>query len=384
MPLRNWRYLRYNRIMKISKKLVTFFLSLTVSLTAQATINFSDAIFPELVTSGRALSMGNAYLSTANDSASAFYNPAGLGSIRNTHLHLSNFSLEANKAWVRAGTSGTLFEVFTDIIKGFSMDGSRELLLNNKGTLSFNRIQALPNFATRFLSAGYLFSKKNLGYIGTEEGDPYEYATRLDHGPYGAFTLAMMGGIIKLGVTGTWLFRTEAMGTADPNVTFDLADSEQNKGSMILITGGAKLTLPIMFLPTFSATLHNAMNTPFTPDAGSAGAPELIKRSLHAGFSLTPQIANTVWWRIEVNYKDLTNQYENVAALRKTGLGMEFDFSHVMFIRIGYGDGFGSAGLGIKTQMLECDLTTYAVDLSDSGFRGEEDRRFMMNISVGI
>ena len=63
---------------------------------------------------------------------------------------------------------------------------------------------------------------------------------------------------------------------------------------------------------------------------------------------------------------------------------MELDFARAFFMRLGYGDGFGSAGLGIKTQHLEFDLTTYAVDTTSSEFRGKEDRRFSMSLSYGF
>ena len=85
-----------------------------------------------------------------------------------------------------------------------------------------------------------------------------------------------------------------------------------------------------------------------------------------------------------MNYKDLGQEYIDVGASRKVVFGAELDFSRVFFFRIGYGDGFGSAGLGIKSRKLEFDLTTYAVDTTTSTFRGHEDRRFAMGISTGF
>ena len=55
-----------------------------------------------------------------------------------------------------------------------------------------------------------------------------------------------------------------------------------------------------------------------------------------------------------------------------------------MFVRLGYGDGFGSVGIGVKAREFQVDLTTYAVDTTSSEFQGEEDRRFVFSISSGI
>ena len=53
-----------------------------VSSNAWSLIPFEDAIFPELAVSARAQAMGNAFIARTDDSAAAFYNPAGLGSVR--------------------------------------------------------------------------------------------------------------------------------------------------------------------------------------------------------------------------------------------------------------------------------------------------------------
>ena len=152
---------------------------------------------------------------------------------------------------------------------------------------------------------------------------------------------------------------------------------------MVFITG-AKLTLPWAGLPTFSVKINNSSSQHFKPSDGAAGAPDKIKPSVDVGFSITPQIGKTSRVHFELNYKDIAMQYEGVSSSRRLGAGLEFDMARIFFVRFGYGDGFGSAGLGIRTRKLEFDLTTYAVDTTSSQFRGEEDRRFVMSISSGF
>ena len=66
---------------------------------AQAAIGLPDAISPELAPSGRALAMGDAFIAKVDDSMAVFYNPAGLGTVRKTHFHLTNFHVEVNSGW---------------------------------------------------------------------------------------------------------------------------------------------------------------------------------------------------------------------------------------------------------------------------------------------
>jgi len=368
--------------MGIRFTLITIFFSFLFGLSSFADVSFNDAVFPELATSGRALAMGNAFTSKVDDSAAVFYNPAGLGSIRKTHFHLSNLHIEFNKGWMDMGYGGKVTDIASGFMDGFKLDGMRTLLLENKGTLAHTRFQLMPNFVTRYFSFGYMLSKKVKATIGVEDDADFEYASRLDHGPFAAMNFSIWGGILKFGASATLLNRNEAIGTSTATETIDLQSNDYKKGTAAIITSGVRLTLPMVFLPTFSAVLHNSFDQGFTGRA--AGSPDQIKNTMDVGFSLTPQIGNIVRLHLEGNYKDLGQEYSNVSATRRLVLGMELDVGRRFFVRGGYGDGFGSGGIGIKTQKLEFDLTTYAVDTTSSEFRGKEDRRFSLTISSGL
>ena len=361
---------------------IYFFSLFIISLKVFAIIEFQDAVYPELGISGRATAMGNAYQCKVDDASAVFYNPAGLGTARKTHLHLSNLHLEVNKDWMRIATGGKLVDAAGDFFDGFSSDGMRKLLIKNKGKISHLRIQAMPNYTTRYFSIGYLFSQQMRATIGTAEDALYEYSLRRDHGPYAALNLSLFGGIFKVGVSGVLLSRNEYLTEVDSSAVFEADSDNYNKGVGIIATAGSRLTLPIEFLPTFSAVVHNIGEQKFSGRA--AGPPDKIKRSIDLGFSITPQIGQTTRIHLEGNYKDFSQEYSGVSVTRRLVAGIELDFARAFFMRLGYGDGFGSAGLGIKTQHLEFDLTTYAVDTTSSEFRGKEDRRFSMSLSYGF
>jgi hypothetical protein len=355
-------------------------LFLFISLNLKA-IEFLDAAYPELATSARALAMGNAFIAKADDSMAAFYNPAGLGTVRGTRMHISNFAIETNRDWFTIGTKGKLIDAFSNFIEAFGLDGQRKLLLNNKGKIATSRIQFAPNFTARYITMGFFLSQRVRATIGQETGAQFEYAKRLDYGPYTAINLSLFGGVLKLGVTGMFLKRSEAIGTANPNTTLTLTDSNYNKGSSLMTIGGIKLTLPWSMLPTFAVTYHNALGADFGTEASS---PTKIPSQIDAGFSMTPQIGNTTRLHLELNYRDVASAQSGIDMKRKLLFGMEFDFFRRIYFRLGYGDGFGSGGFGFRTQRLIFDFSTYAVDITSNEFRGVEDRRFIFSISAGL
>lgn len=358
------------------------FLISTILSPCLALIKFQDAAFPELGTSGRALAMGNAFICKVDDSTSAFYNPAGLGTVRWAHLHLSNFMIQANRDVMNMSGGGSFTKSLSNFSKATGLDGQRQLLLDNRGDMVYERFQMMPNFTAKYFTMGYLVSKQLRSTLDKDPNAKFEYADRLDHGPYVALNLSLYGGVFKLGVSGIYLSRNELIKESDPNQALTWTGDDYNKGSAFIWTVGSRLTLPIAWLPTVAAVLHNASKAEFKGRA--AGAPENIEQTLDVGFSITPILANFVYVHMEVDVKDLSNSYQDVTSSRKILAGIEFDFARRFFIRGGYGDGWGSGGLGLRTKALEVDLTTYAVDTTANAFRGREDRRFVLSLSSGI
>ena len=340
-----------------------------------------DASYPELAVTGRALAMGNAFIAKVDDASSAFYNPAGLGTVRHAHLHISNFHLELNKGWMDITGKGNLADNFGNFIDGFSLEGQRKLLLENRNKTTHTRFALMPNFTTRYLTIGYLVSKKTKARLDSKYADDFEYAQRTDHGPYVGANISFLGGVFKVGLSAILLNRKEIKGVQDESISADFADGAYKKGSALIGTVGAKLTFPVALLPTFAVVLRNAASQDFS--GSGAGAPDKIRQTIDLGFSITPQVGNVVRTHFELNWKDFTDKY-GVSANRRLMLGMEVDVARTFFFRLGYGDGFGSFGIGVRSRRLEFDMTSYAVDNAPAGLRGQEDRRFAMTISSGF
>ena len=352
---------------------------------AFAALNNEDAIFPEIAVSGRALAMGNAFVAGVDDSMSAFYNPAGFGSVRWFHLHLSNFMFEWNKNMMDMGTGGNMSNIASNIGKVYAMDGMRELQAQDKyrEKIAHTRAQAYPNLTSRYFGLGYVLSQKVRSVTGKDPGGQFEYFFRRDHGPVGSLDLSLFGGIFKLGLMTSYLNRTEIKGEQSPLVSYEENNSNTYKGAMLYGLLGTKLTLPYTFLPTFAAKWNNFYHS-HMHKTGGGGIPTTPAPTVDLGFSISPQFAKLARIHLEVDYKDVGYHFNDVSSTRRLCAGMEIDIARRFFLRGGWGDGFGSGGIGLKTPTLEVDLTTYAVDLTSSQFKGKEDRRFAFGLSYGF
>ncbi len=347
-----------------------------------AILEFEDAPFPEFITSARALAMGNAFICKVDGPNAAFYNPAGLGTVRKTTFHLTNLHLELNKGFINL-TEGNAGDVIGKLEDNFTARGVRDNLANNPGNLSHAKVNLFPNLTTRYFQIGYMYSQTARANLDSTSSD-VEFAERRDHGPVAALNFSLFGGVVKFGASGILLNRRQLQRDFTASETVDISDQNYSEASGLFINAGVRVTLPWTWLPTFAGVMRNAGSTEWDIDqAGSTTLAE-IPTTYDLGFSLTPQIGKTMRVHMEINYKDLTDQYSAISKKRKLLAGIEFDIARKFFLRFGYGDGFGSAGIGIQGKRVHWDLTTYAVDLSQAEIRGREDRRFVLSMASGF
>ncbi|MCB9094447.1 MAG: hypothetical protein H6621_05190 [Halobacteriovoraceae bacterium] len=366
------------------KKFLVLFILFFVYIEnkSYAILAFEDAAFPEFVTSARALAMGNAFICKVDDPWAAFYNPAGLGTVRKPTFHISNLHLEVNKGFLNL-TQGSISDTFSKASDNFSADGIRQNMAENPGTLSHAKFNFYPNFTMRYFTLGYFLSMSNRARLETATSD-LEFAERRDHGPIASLNLSLFGGIFKLGASAAYLNRKQLQVDFAPTDTISIQDSDYSYGKALIVTAGSRITLPFSWLPTFAAVMRNTGETEFQEGKAGNPVPTDIPRTIDGGISITPQIGKRMRIHLEANYRDMTGEYASVSKKRKIGAGMEIDFARTFFIRFGYGDGFGSAGLGLQTRRFFFDLSTYAVDLSPTDIRGVEDRRFVFSMSSGF
>lgn len=360
---------------------VLIFIVTTIG-SAWAKLGFEDNAFPEFVNSARALAMGNAYINKVDDSWSAFYNPAGLGTVRKPQFHILNGSFEGSSGLMSAIGNGPAYEIPGNYKDSFDPEEMRSMLVKHQGKLASSRMNFFPNLTVRGLTLGYMYSQRDRAIINDDAANKFEVAERRDQGPVMALNASFFGGIFKIGASAVYLMRKELNKEFGPTDPVNITGHDFKNGKSLQVTAGARLTLPWTLLPTFSAVLRNATNNDFEGATGG-GAPDRIKQTVDVGFSITPQISKISRIHLEANLKDLNDSYDTDIK-RRLAAGAELDFNRRIFVRAGWGDGWGSGGIGVRSRTFILDLTTYAVDRSLDGFREEEDRRWVISLSSGF
>jgi len=343
-------------------------------------IGFEDMVFGELVPTARAYGLGNAYINKVDDAWASFYNPAGLGTVRAASFHLGNFHLEGNKGSldVLGGPASEYPDKISDLL---DVADTYNLLLDRPGTLIQNRGAIYPNLTMRYLSIGYMYSVQRRATLETITS-PYEYAFRRDHGPVLSTNISLMGGILKFGASAVYVNRKELIKDFPSGSQISINDSDYKNGDMLYVTGAAKLSLPMFAMPSLSLVVRNTSADDFSGDVSSR--PDRIKQQVDMAFSFTPQIGTMSRVHMEVVYRDLHRAYSEIDSKRRVAAGIEIDYARSFFVRFGYGDSYGSFGLGIRSRSVIVDLASYAVDTTNGSWRGKEDRRFAMTLSSGF
>ncbi|MBA2404495.1 MAG: hypothetical protein H0V66_06980, partial [Bdellovibrionales bacterium] len=296
--------------------------------------------------------------------------------------------LEASSGLTKVLGPGPAYEIPGNYMDSFDPDEMRTMLADEKGSLAHSRFNIFPNLTVRGLTLGYLFSQRNRSIINDVDPDPnnaentFEIAERRDHGPVMSLSGSLFGGVLKLGASAVYLIRRDLYKSFEPTEQTVIGDDDYQSGKSLQLTAGARVTFPVALLPTFAAVLRNATSNDWD-GVSSNGGPDEIEQTVDIGFSITPQVGKRSRLHMEVNLKDLNNAYDTDVK-RRIAAGMEMDFNRRLFLRLGYGDGWGSGGLGVRTKSFILDLTTYAVDRSLEGFREEEDRRWVLSISSGF
>jgi len=360
-------------------------------------LKFADETFPELVLSSRALGTGNAYSARVDDGMSAFYNPAGLGSVRWIRIHPVSGSVESSEDLSEASTLQDGSGGWKMFRKGLSLDGMRAVARENREKLLYTRTMIHPHFTWRYLSAGYYFSRRIMAYAEkntdiTDTAANFDTAFRRDRGVFGAMNLSFFGGVIKVGASAMGVDRKEIYGTLPINIQTGetkvvVPETQVKAGKMTNIIVGGRITLPITFLPTFSGVLHNAANSKFWNQHGNQAPgflPDPIEQQIDVGFSFSPQVAKMVRFHFEGNYKDVGGAHSHVSSDKKWTAGIEMDVARVFFMRAGYGARNASGSIGLRTRWFVLELTTYGADVMVRDHVNVHNRRYLGHFAMGF
>lgn len=335
----------------------------------------ADAVNSEWYSTTRALSMGNVGIASADDpSTAAFYNPAALAQLKKPVVEIFNPQLQAG------GGVFTLSNSLTDWGNHASFSKVEPLLKAEPGTASSLGYALFPNLSSQNFSFGVLLSNQTASYYD-ERVDAYYHRSRQLFIPSLGISAALLGGRFRIGVAGRAVqlsSRNVVSQGTNPKVSA-LDDSRSGMG--IGLDSGVLLTLPWGGLPTLGFVARNIGDTafPLAPMVAlggtSAARPHRAKMTYDAGFSLSPKGGKGNQMTVAFDYRDILDTTKT-DMLRKFNAGLEFGLSKIFYMRLGFSQGYFTAGFGLNSPKGGLDLGTYGEELDARGFHGFLDRRY--------
>ncbi len=353
--------------------LLLFFAIFIVAIPHSLADRFDETT---VMTSARALSMGNAGINSERGPNSVFYNPANIAA-KNTapSFQLMNFSVQANEMLAGQSQEGGNVNIL-DLRKFYTT------LDANKNAYEQARFSLYPNITLRNLSLGVLYQKDRGAMVRATDGALYVRARDIV-APTAALSFRLFGGILRFG----GMVQILSYGYADKYVTGVLAPSDKDWGKQMTAkaglakTGGITVSLPFKYLPSFSFVARNIGGTSFSrAPIGTAGSSAdsipTQKMTYDFGSSLTYYVSGQIESKFELDYRDVTNRNKG-SRMQRVFSGVEFSLFHYIQLRAGYMHGYPTAGFGIGNQRGSVNISWYSDEMEER-LRSFRDQKFVL------
>lgn len=324
----------------------------------------------------RSLGMGGAYTAIVNDETSLLTNPAGLGRLRDVIVTIVDPELSGSVNDTQMTTlTNTSVQTPSDLLA---------LLNQNKGLHWFAKAQMFPSIVAPNVGFGVLGKYSYDAEVNTA-GTDYRLDYTNDYAATLGFCLRFFSGIIKLGVVGRYVDRTEIHKDLDATVTSIDMNSVASEGAGMAADVGLMITAPVAWLPTLGATVRDAGNTSYTLSNGmflqTQTRPVSTPQTLDVGLALFPITSNHSRVAITGDYHDALNANQETYMLKKVHAGLEFNIADFFFLRGGYNQGYWTAGIELATELFQLQVASYGEEIGTQA-APVEDRRWVGKISI--
>ena len=349
---------------------------LMFTLSGEAAFARNETVPGSPYTSGRAAAMGDSSLAIDEDGPSAIFdNPAALGKIRGVQLEPVNISLAPNSQL--ASSAGLNFFTFP------SLSAYQNTLNGKPGPFPSLESAYCPTFAFRDFGVGMLMQASN---AAQSNGAQIRYVSKYQLIPAVGGSLRFASGVIRIGYTAQWV--NEAVGdiTVPKNQNPIGYNQDLKQGSALSNNFGFALTLPFTYLPSLNIVARNVLGATYgtatmMPIAkNSTGAPPTDPMSIDTSVSMVDKLGNGAMINAIAEYHDGLNA-SNTSFMLRTSLGLELDVRESFFIRMGYGNGYPTAGIGLRRNTGELNLTWYSEELGKD-YNDERNIKYMMQYTV--
>lgn len=350
-------------------RLVLLVATLLVAIGASGV---AEAQLPMGWTSVRALGMGNAYTSVADDADALMYNPAMLARIRGVHWRIMN-----PRAGIDNPSNLQLANKLSNVTDVASTVNSLY------GTNIWAGAGGMSAVTVPYFGFG-IYANSEAGILATTP--PYAELNADYYFDYGAvlgLALPVVPDFMAFGVTVRSINRTGTTASIGPatlatNNANALNSQFKSRGNAVGVDTGVIFYLPVPTSPTFAFTYRDVGNTMFSWTEG-AGAPPSVQSEMIAGASVKfdlPLI--TVTPSMDYRYIGWTG----VATGMNLGMGVEISLP-LIDIRGGLSQGYYTAGAGLNIGMIKVDAATWAVEMG--AYPGQQvDRRYMAQLTIQL
>lgn len=366
-----------------SLKYLSFLFLVCLSFVSRQAAADDNYIPGSRYTSARAAAMGDASLPLGEDGSSGLFdNPADLAKIKKPQAEL-NLGLSGDLGYFKLLNTSSL-----NSANPISLNTYQPILSASPGSIGGASGILLPNFYMKDLAVGMMFQYQTAAVVNANGTTTYHSVYELIPAVGGALRLA--SGIVRIGYSLQWVNVAEGAVTipAGTSSTSMAWNNSLEQGSGFSSTAGIAITLPVDYLPSINLVGRNLLNTTyssstiysFTPN--STGAPTTQMMSFDGALSFQPRLGQGAFVNFVAEYKDITNQSQQIF-FAHLATGIEFSFRDQFFLRGGFGEGYPSAGFGLRKKTGEFSLTWYTEELGTT-YLQQGDTRFLFQYQVRL
>ena len=331
----------------------------------------ADRIPGSRYVSGRGAALGDAYIGLADGVGDGlFYNPAALARLNGPLFEPINAQIQANDK-LASGFG-------TDFYKFQSLDSYKSNLAKHPNSNPGGGFSVLPAFGFRGFGVGALYQSR---LMAETNGTTIRYRTVYQFIPSAGFGLRLASGVLRIG------YSIQYVNQASGDVTVPAAQSPLgwsqgiSEGKGFSHNLGMALTLPYMYQPSINVVARNigGMTLSGAPMVVAAKNPSGTiaseKMSVDSSLGLLTKISAGWSLATQLAYRDGTNS-SRTRTIEHVAVGLEFTALDRFFLRGGFGSGYPSAGLGIRTSRAEVNFAWFSDDLGN-GTTPIRDMRYL-------
>lgn len=343
--------------------------AVTPRLFAQEMFSFYDGV--------RALGMGGASVAVVNDETALLYNPAALGKLRDFFITVADPELEVN--------TDTYNVLGANV---FSLENPQTALDKSKlkpGTRSHARAQIFPSLVVPNFGLG-LFVRDQVDAEVDAANTAFTYIYRRDIAGVFGFNFRLFDGILKIGLNGKAIDRTEVNRTdINPASTGLTIKNLASSGVGLSSDAGLLLTIPVAALPTLGAVYRDVGGTKFNVRDGllmtTTNKPATVPATLDAAIAIHPILGRGVRSSWTLEYSDCLDATKQEDTSKKIHGGVEFNFLDAIFLRAGWNQRYWTGGLELALGNYQFQVASYGEEIGIYPAT-REDRRYIGKFAI--